>query len=231
MIQYLRLKYNKNKTSKSILFRERNKVYSKRYKEKYIPKKNSILITGLEASGKSKMLLKLYEEKEEVYPKSKGFIYIKCSDSLSDWFRNFDETDVNSYLEDLDEDEVKTIEGDLKKQYMKIQILINAAKNKIIFIDDIDMVSGKKKEVLKDILRVSKLIIATSKDDKQMDKSIINFFYRTEHTVIPLGTQGSYDATNYIFVSMLLVMVASGAYEVAAVVMMLRYGMRGVGKK
>jgi hypothetical protein len=63
-----------------------------------------------------------------------------------------------------------------------------------------------------------------------MDKSIVNFFYKTEHTIIPLGTQNSYDATNYIFVTMLLAMVASGAYEVAAVVMMLRYGMKGISK-
>jgi len=230
MIQYLRFKPNKNKTSKSILFRERNKVYSKKYKEKYIPKKNSILITGLEASGKSKMLLKLHEEKETIYPKAKGFLFIKCTDSLSDWFRNFDVDDVQDYLDILDDEELKLIENDIKKQYMKIQILINTAKDKIIFIDDIDMVSGKKKEVLKDILRVSKLVIATSKDDKKMDKNIVNFFYKNKHTVIPLGTQASYDATNYLFVLMLLVMVASGAYEVAAVVMMLRYGMKGISK-
>jgi len=230
MVQYLRLKHNKNKTSKSILFRERNKVYSKRYKEQYVPKKNSILITGLESSGKSKMLLKLYEEKENVYPKSKGFILIKCTDSLSDWFRNIDESDVNNYLDELEEDEVKMIENDLKKQYMKIQILLNKTKNKILFVDDIDKVTGKKKEVMKDLLRASKIVIATSQDDKKMDKSIVNFFYKTEHTIIPLGTQNSYDATNYIFVSMLLAMVASGAYEVAAVVMMLRYGMKGISK-
>jgi nucleoside-triphosphatase THEP1 len=230
VVQYLRLKPNKSKTSKSILFRERNKVYSKRYKEKYIPKKHSILITGLEASGKSKMLLKLYEEKNNVYPKAKGFLFIKCTDNLTDWFRNFDDGDVNDYLETLDEDEVMSIEKDLKKQYMKIQILVNTAKEKIVFIDDIDMVSGKKREVLKDILRVSKLVIVTAKDDKNMDKSIVNFFYRHEHTIIPLGTQGSYDATNYIFVTLLVAMLASGAYEVAAFIMMLRYGMKGVSK-
>lgn len=230
MVQYLRLKHNKNKTSKSILFRERNKVYSKRYKEQYVPKKNSILITGLESSGKSKMLLKLYEEKENVYPKSKGFILIKATDSLSDWFRNIDEEDVNNYLDELEEDEVKIIENDLKKQYMKIQILLNKCRNKILFVDDIDKVTGKKKEVMKDLLRASKIVIATSQDDKKMDKSIVNFFYKTEHTIIPLGTQNSYDATNYIFVTMLLAMVASGAYEVAAVVMMLRYGMKGISK-
>jgi len=230
MVQYLRLKPNKNKTSKSILFRERSKVYSKKYKEKYVPKKHSILISGLEASGKSKMLNKLYESRHEVYPKSKGFIFIKSTDSLTDWFRNFDDNDVNCYLGELEEEEVISIENDLKKQYMKIQILITTAKDKIVFIDDIDMVTGKKKEVIKDILRVSKVVIATTKDDKVMDKSIVNFFYRTEHTVIPLGTQGSYDATNYIFVTMLLAMVASGAYELAAVVMMLRYGMKGISK-
>lgn len=230
MVQYLRLKPNKNKTSKSILFRERSKVYSKKYKEKYVPKKHSILISGLEASGKSKMLNKLYESRHEVYPKSKGFIFIKSTDSLTDWFRNFDDNDVNCYLGELEEEEVISIENDLKKQYMKIQILITTAKDKIVFIDDIDMVTGKKKEVIKDILRVSKIVIATTKDDKVMDKSIVNFFYRTEHTVIPLGTEGSYDATNYIFVTMLLAMVASGAYELAAVVMMLRYGMKGISK-
>jgi hypothetical protein len=230
MVQYLRLKPNKNKTSKSILFRERNKVYSKKYKEKYIPKKHSILIAGLEASGKSKMLHRLYENRKDIYPKSKGFVFLKSTDSLSDWFRNFDDSDVNCYLGELEEDEVISIENDLKKQYMKIQILINTAKDKIVFIDDIDMVTGKKKEVLKDILRVSKIIIATTKDDKVMDKSIVNFFYRTEHTVIPLGTQGSYDATNYMFVALLLAMAASGAYEIAAIVMILRYGMKGITK-
>lgn len=230
MVQYLRLKPNKSKTSKSILFRERNKVYSKRYGETYISKKNSILITGFEASGKSKMLGKLYDNRFDVYPKAKGFIFIKSTDSLTDWFRNFSELDINNYREELSEDELLQVESDLKKQYMKIQILLNTTKNKILFVDDIDKATGKKKEVLKDMLRSCKLVIATSKDDKEMDKSIVNFFYRTEHTVIPLGTQGSYDATNYLFVALLLAMVASGAYEVAVVVMMMRYGMKGIQK-
>jgi hypothetical protein len=231
MIQYIRFKPNKSKTSKSILYRERNKVYSKRYAEKYISKKKSILITGLEASGKSKMLGKIYENRFEVYPKANGFIYIKSTDSLSDWFRNFSQLDVDNYCEELDDDELLQVESDLKKQYMKIQILLNTTKNKILFVDDIDKATGKKKEVLKDMLRLCKLVVATSKDDKEMDKSIVNFFYRTEHSVIPLGTQGSYDATNYLFVALLLGMVVSGAYEVAVVVMMLRYGMKGLSNK
>ena len=72
MLQYLQFKSNPNSKNKFIVFRERKKKFDKKVKETYVPKQKSLAIYGLNASGKSKELKKLWESKKDIWSKKKG---------------------------------------------------------------------------------------------------------------------------------------------------------------
>ncbi len=227
MVKYFKLKGSKTSKYKSLVFREKPKKFSKKCKETYIKKTESLIITGMHSSGKTRELQKIIKNKDLIYKKTK-FIILKGTDSLSDWFtHNIDDDDIYTYLNQYTEDEKIVIEKEMKKQYMKIEVLKNKAKNSVLIIDDIDRLSGKKTEVVKDLVRDSRIVIATAKELLEIDRTINSLLHYKKYREISLGTSQSYDATNILFVMILMGMVATGAYELAVLIMAGRYALKG----
>jgi len=232
MLTFLRLKKVKGKDHRVIYFRTRSKKYAKE-KDRYISKSKSLLIEGMDASGKSKEIKKLFDRKNEVYIKEKEFIFLKASDSLSDWFQaNLKKSDANKLLEDqsLSDEEKEEIEENINKQYIKIQMLIRKTKGAVLFIDDIDQLSGKKLEVVKDLVKVSKLVIATCKNKRDINKTILNYLDTKKYQEIHLKSNSSYDATNILFIVIILALLTTGNLSVAAVLMAGRFALKEKGK-
>ena len=233
MLTFLRLKkHPKYKDQRVIYFRTRPKKFAKA-KDHYISKKKSLLIEGMNASGKSKEIKKLFDRKNEVYIKEKEFIFLKATDSLTDWFQaNLKKSDANKLLEDpsLTDEEKEEIEDNINKQYIKIQMLIRKTKGAVLFVDDIDQLSGKKLEVVKDLVKVSKLVIATCKSKRDINKTILNYLDTKQYQEIKLKSDSSYDATNILFVVVILALLATGNLSVAAVLMAGRFALKEKGK-
>jgi len=231
MIKYFQVKSQKGTKRKSLIFRERSKKYSKKIRETYIKKTESLLILGSHASGKSRELNKILVEAPNIY-KHKDIILINATDSFSEWFSmNTKKRDEADFIEGLEEDLKDEIVGNIRKQHIRIQILLNKCERSLIFIDDLDLMNGKKKEIVKDIMRVSSVVIATAKSEHAIDKTLMTILYKKKYNEIILMTDVSYDATNIIFVAMMLGMLASGMHEVAILIMAGRYMMKGKDKK
>jgi len=231
MVKYFRIKSRKDTSKKLIIFRERPKKYSKKIKETYISKKQSIIITGMHASGKTKELKKLFKNKESIFKHNK-FVWISATDSLADWLnQNIKNKDVIEFLESLSEEERTEVEENIKKQHIRIKNLINKTSKAVLFIDDIDRLQGKKKEVVKDLIKVSSLVICTAKSIRDIDKTIMAILHRKKYQEVTLSSEQSYDATNVLFVMMIITMVIIGNYELAFLIMAGRYALKGVSKK
>ena len=231
MVRYFRIKSRKDTSKKLIIFRERPKKYSKKVKETYISKKKNIIITGMHASGKTKELKKIFKNKESIFKQEK-FVWISATDSLTDWFnQNLKKKDTVEFLESLSEEEKIEVEENIKKQHIRIQNLINKTSKAVLFIDDIDRLQGKKKEVVKDLIKVSSLVICTAKSIQDIDKTIMAILHRKTYQEVSLSSEQSYDATNILFVVMILTMVIIGNYELAVLIMAGRYALKGMDKK
>jgi len=194
-----------NKRPYEIYFAQKSSIFGKR-SEIYIPKSKSILLLGGNGSGKSKQLLKLYDLKEKIYHKHKAnFVYINCNDSVSDWiYHNIGEC----YDEYLDE------ESDRQSLYNKIQALVNYSQKAIIFIDDLQKASGRKLEVLKDIIRGSKHFIATATSKHHINKTILKIMGKG-YREFQLSTETAKDATNVFLVVFVMALVLTGNTELA----------------
>ncbi len=232
-LAYFQIKNQKGTKRKSIIFRERPKKYSKKLKETYIKKTRSLIIEGMHASGKTKELEKIIKAKEEIFKQS-TFIHIRGTDPFSDWYNtNIKKRDINRVIQDetLTEEERAEIEADIRKQHIKIHTMITKAKGSVLFIDDIDALQGKKVEIAKDLIRSASVVICTAKEEAEINKTITSLLHRKGYDTVSLGSSSSYDATNILFVTMVLAMVATGNHAMAMLVMAGRYALKGKDTK
>ena len=232
MLKFLRFKKVKNHKYKSIIFREKYR-YSNDMKERYIGKKISLLIYGLDTSGKSKELNKLYDARELVFDMSKySTIFIHATDSLAEiFYKNIDDVDTEKYLLSLDDEKQIEAEKNINKQFLKIEILKHKANTSFLFIDDVDKFTGKKLEILKSLIRNCKKIYATAQSDKSINKTIFKMIENKKFNSINLKTTNSFDATNYALIALMVPFAISGQYIIVMMLLIAnRYLDKGMSK-
>ncbi|EAL8841226.1 hypothetical protein DZ748_08830 [Campylobacter coli] len=230
MLHYFRFKKDGNCTK--ILLRKKKTIFDKP-KETYISKKSDILITGINASGKSKRLNSFLQNAKDLW-KKEHVIFFHATDSLSEIFhRNLDNDDETKRLIYGNENANLNLENlDTSKNYLKIIALVEKSKNSTLIIDDLDKLTGKKLEMAKELLRNCKRFIATAKDENSINKTIGGILKgrRKRLEVIALSSKASIDATNALLVLFVLALFATGLYELALLVTAGRIAMRGMQK-
>ncbi|EGB1268373.1 hypothetical protein JFN49_001747 [Campylobacter coli] len=230
MLHYFRFKKDGNCTK--ILLRKKKTIFDKP-KETYISKKSDILITGINASGKSKRLNSFLQNAKDLW-KKEHIIFFHATDSLSEIFhRNLDNDDETKRLIYGNENANLNLENlDTSKNYLKIIALVEKSKNSTLIIDDLDKLNGKKLEMAKELLRNCKRFIATAKDEISINKTIGGILKsrRKKLEIVSLSSKASIDATNALLVLFVLALFATGLYELALLVTAGRIAMRGMQK-
>ncbi|HIE41328.1 MAG TPA: hypothetical protein EYP80_01555 [Candidatus Aenigmarchaeota archaeon] len=234
MVRFLTFKRVKGRKYRSIIFREKYRYSNKVEKEKYLSKKKSILIFGLDSSGKSKELNKLFRKKEIIFShlKKHSVIFISCTDSIAEMvFKNIDDTDIQNYLLSLVDDKQIEAERNINKQFFKVEVLKHKAKNSFLFVDDIDKFQGKKLEILKTLVRNCKQLFATARDEKSINKTVFQIIENKKYDSINLKTTSSFDATYYVLIALMVPFAATGNYMAVIILLIInRYLDKGLGK-
>ncbi|EDG1893772.1 hypothetical protein PMA17_001820 [Campylobacter coli] len=229
MLHYFRFKKDGNCTK--ILLRKKKTIFDKP-KETYISKKSDILITGINASGKSKRLNSFLQNAKDLW-KKEHVIFFHATDSLSEIFhRNLDNDDETKRLIYGENANLNLENLDTSKNYLKIIALVEKSKNSTLIIDDLDKLTGKKLEMAKELLRNCKRFIATAKDENSINKTIGGILKsrRKKLEIVSLSSKASIDATNALLVLFVLALFATGLYELALLVTAGRIAMRGMQK-
>ncbi|EKO0309371.1 hypothetical protein ACSKZC_001868 [Campylobacter coli] len=198
----------------------------------FISKKSDILITGINASGKSKRLNSFLQNAKDLW-KKEHVIFFHATDSLSEIFhRNLDNDDETKRLIYGENANLNLENLDTSKNYLKIIALVEKSKNSTLIIDDLDKLTGKKLEMAKELLRNCKRFIATAKDEISINKTIGGILKsrRKKLEIVSLSSKASIDATNALLVLFVLALFATGLYELALLVTAGRIAMRGMQK-
>ncbi|ELY5601803.1 hypothetical protein ACLK9T_001774 [Campylobacter coli] len=194
----------------------------------FISKKSDILITGINASGKSKRLNSFLQNAKDLW-KKEHVIFFHATDSLSEIFhRNLDNDDETKRLIYGENANLNLENLDTSKNYLKIIALVEKSKNSTLIIDDLDKLTGKKLEMAKELLRNCKRFIATSKDEISLNKTIGGILKsrRKKLEIVSLSSKASIDATNALFVLFVLTLFATGLHELALLITAGRIAMR-----
>ena len=219
MIQYFRFRKRTDNT-KVLYFREKRSIFDKKIKEKYISKRKSIIILGVEASGKSKLLTRLVENIDLLFPRNLKIIF-KATDNLAEILhKNLDgdeETQKLLITKNTEEEEIEIL--DIKKQYIKIEALKKKAKDNIVIVDDVDRLTGKKLEITKDLIRNCKVFIITAKSEDKINRTLRNIMQKKRKIErIQLKSESSVDATNILFAMFVVWLLIAGLHEAAMLV-------------
>jgi hypothetical protein len=256
MIKYFSIKKridkaeNKRNRSAELYFREKKTRKSKKEKATYISKNKNILISGEVASGKTKELLKLYNYKETLYNnkrvKTNKFIYFNCNISLSEILEIFETTlqtenktlsikELQTKLDNIEEDQDEELDPKQRKTlYTRLTTLEEYSKGAIIFIDDINKASGRKLEVLKELIRNSKIWIATTTNSHNINQNLqknMNLKNKDSYYKFTLNTTQAVDATNVLFIIFIIFLIVVGQTDMAILLMAGRFMLKqGTGK-
>lgn len=229
---YMRFKKAKStqKTgTRFLIWTEKKRKWANKSKEKYISKKKSIVIEGLHASGKTRELNKILRRSEEVW-KKKTIIHLRASDSLVDWFAKNLEAEDEQKLIDANTKDAEMLAANIKRQHIKIAQLANKSDQSILLLDDVDKLVGKKKEIVKDLIRVSSVVICTASDYSDIDNTIEKMLKNKGIEVLKMSSDASYDGTYILFAVFILMLFSIGQPELAMLVMAGRYAAKGVQK-
>ncbi|EDO9273431.1 hypothetical protein GPG23_08910 [Campylobacter coli] len=194
----------------------------------FISKKSDILITGINASGKSKRLNSFLQNAKDLW-KKEHVIFFHATDSLSEIFhRNLDNDDETKRLIYGENANLNLENLDTSKNYLKIIALVEKSKNSTLIIDDLDKLTGKKLEMAKELLRNCKRFIATAKDEISINKTIGGILKsrRKKLEIVSLSSKASIDATNALLVLFVLALFATGLHELALLITAGRIAMR-----
>lgn len=228
-MKYFKFK-NKGDGNRVLYLREKKNMYDKP-KETYISKKGSLMIYGINASGKSHKLQTIIRNVDALWQKEDKIIF-KATDSLSEILhKNLpNDKEVQQLLTcniETHEEEIELI--DIKKQYIKFEALMEKSKNSVLVIDDVDKVTGKKLELTKDLLRNCKRFVLTAKSEDSINRTLRNIIFKRKMNIatVQLTSKASVDATNILFAAMVLGLFASGLHEAAILIMAGRFVMKG----
>jgi len=221
-MKYFKFKLKPN-GHRVLYLREKANIYDKP-KETYISKKGSLIIFGIEASGKSHKLKTIVRNADALWAKETKIIF-KASDSLSEiLYKNLDgdEETQKLLITSLSEDDGEEVEVlDIKKQYVKFEALQEKAKKSVLLIDDLDKLTGKKLELTKDLLKNCKRFVVTARSEDNINRTLRNIMFKRKMkiTKVQLSSKASVDATNILFAMFIVGLFVGGLPEVAMLVM------------
>ncbi len=228
-MRFKKAKSTKKSGTRFLIWTEKKRKWANKSKEKYISKKKSIVIEGLHASGKTRELNKILRHSKNVWG-TRTIIHLRSSDSLVDWFAKNLETEDEQKLLEANKKDAEMLAANIKRQHIKIAQLANKSDKAILLLDDVDKLVGKKKEIVKDLIRVSGVVICTASDYADIDNTIEKMLKNKGIEVLKMSSDASYDGTYILFAVFILMLFSIGQPELAMLVMAGRYAAKGVAK-
>jgi hypothetical protein len=232
VIHFLKLKRTKKvrkksgKTATRALSVKKNYKMGKVVSEETISVTKPILVCGRHASGKTRWLKRLYDNANEVWAKQQGeALFFNSTASITEWK---DQDVIKSWWNGNNLDKP----WDKLSTHRREKALINYVGNvwTVIFIDNLDKISGKKAEIIKIILSSSKsrIWVASSIAENRIAPSLRAITLKTKPQQFILSSPIAYDATNTLVMTACIILIMTGHIEAAIIVGFFRVLSRGI---
>ena len=229
MIKYLKIKRTKNarkdgSKATHLFYMEKDGKKGSVITEKGISNKKPILVCGKAASGKTRWIRRMIINSPQIWPKlTAPVISFDTNETIAEWR---DQSPIVEWWQK------ENPEKEWKKQ-------TNPRKNKvvleyvtqnwtIVFIDNVERLTGKKLDLVKEVLKESKskIWVCSSVAENRINPSLRNFISKSTPQTFTLNSPVAYDATNVLTALTCGVLVVIGWYQAAMVL----GGLRVFGK-
>lgn len=195
MKQYLVFQRSQNRA----IIKTKQDRYSAEINREMLRKRGIVVIEGLANAGKTRWINRLEEEGANMW-QGRKIIRINARSPLSEIA------------------EIIGTEG--AKLYHRINAIKKwAEENKpVVLLDDAHVLAGRKAEIIKQLIVNAYAVVLTCININQLTTAIRFIVFAKDPQIVRLSSKVSYDATQILIWLMVLIAVAAGAWELAAIV-------------
>jgi hypothetical protein len=194
--------------------------------EKSISVKKPILICGRAASGKTRWLKRMIVNAPQIWTKlTAPVIYLEANEAVTEW-REQDPI-VEWWKKSNPDKEWRKIPNPKKNKVLLDYVSQNWT---IIFADNIDRLTGRKLDLVKEMLKESKskIWICSAVAENRINPSLRNFIIKSNPQTFTLNSPVAYDATNALTILACVIFVIIGWFQVAIILAGMRMAARGI---
>jgi len=206
---------------------EKNYKYGDVIKQKSVSVRKHIIITGIQASGKSHIIQRLYDEALNVWggqPKINCKLLIRAIDPIGSWCER---PDITKYFNANNEDKQwKQLKAWEKQNYLKT---FCSDFNTVVFIDDANILSNRKLSVALRCVQSAKIAVVSTSNENRLPPTLRQFLLKKDPQIIRLDSSVSKDGTDVFLWIIILISMIAGMYEISLVLGALKVLGRGIG--
>lgn len=165
--------------------------------ERTLRTKQDILICGAAISGKSRYLAKLTDKSAEIWGKNTMVVSYHCRDNLSVLLDSYGGRGQNE----------------------KLKAMIEKIKERktVLLLDDAHVLAGKKLNTINRLIEHVEIIVSTCSEAQRIPASLRLILLKRNPQEVQLNSDQPFDATNTLMWLVILISIASGAWQLAAV--------------
>lgn len=228
-----RQKYGKDGKEKYVIpvMRSKDRKFGPDVDVEVLRRTNPILFTGAHASGKTRMLQRLYDESKDIWGRAKGGkvkahallfsatlpLAAWCaSDGIAAWYDQ--KLPLDAAGKPTAKPFAKLAQWD-KCAALKAYLSETGA---VLLIDDCHKLSGRKLQVARDCLDVSRIWVIACDDENRLAPNLRAVVLKRNPQIVRMSSDVAYDASGILFWMLAAILVITGAWEAGALVAGLR---------
>ena len=191
------------------IVRERARKYGPILREQALSIRQDVLITGPNASGKSRWLAKLDDKGEEIWT-GRERVYLRATEPLQRWY---EDPRIVAMVREEGKD------WDKLKSYERVDALVRWVRKTraVVLLDDAHKLAGRKLDIALQIARDAGRLITGAFAENSIPMSLRLLIDKREPQRVGLASDAAYDVTNLAMWLGILAAIGAGWWQLAAV--------------
>lgn len=189
--------------------RTRGRKYGPVLEDKTLSVRRDLLITGPNASGKSRWLGKLAEKADEVWP-GRELLYLRATEPLQRWH---DDPRVIAHAQAAGK------EWGRLRAYERVDWLLKwVAESKVVLLlDDAHKLAARKLDLAIQLCRSATQLVIGAWAEQSLPMSLRMLVDKRDPQRVALASEAAYDVTGMTLWILIIIAVGSGWWQLAAV--------------
>ena len=200
------------------LFITKHKKYGTVASEEPISVKRDIMVTGAHDSGKTRWLMRMYEQSDRIWTKSKSpAIWLGALRPLGSWSDH--QQIIDWWNGKVAADPVNCEPWAKVPAWKRQELIPNYLKDtgSILFLDDAHKLSGRKLQVARMCVLNSKICVVSATEEQRIAPNLRSALLKRDPQIFRLDSEVAYDATKPLIWLIALVALGAGWWEISLV--------------
>lgn len=192
------------------IVRTKTRKYGSVLEEHWLSVRRDVIIIGANASGKTRWLMRLYENAEQIWHKQPA-IFLRAVNPVGSWMSD---QRVIAYMESTSNASWSKIKCWDRTEWLIKWVETNRA---VVLIDDAHLLAGRKLDIAKRLALVAGRVVTGASQESRIPINLRMTLLARDPHIESLKSEAAYDMTNVFMWLVILCCLTAGAWQLAAV--------------